>query len=216
MVRKAFPGRRAEVLALAALMAAIGSWQTARAESEMQAGVAAVADAILWGHPMPAVERTTDLPLGVRDALSEYRRREREFHSGLTPPRGATVDERALFEKRLGIERTVFCLFPRRETPRVAASYALDADISLDGEGSATQLIREAASIDGLLSDLPFPWLAPYFNLIAGHRKVCGDRVPEGRRQLALAQGARQPVIRLVAEYLLQTSTAVRPCNPSP
>jgi hypothetical protein len=168
-------------------------------------GVAAVADAVLAGRMMPPPDRTTELPSDVQSRLAEYRRCETTFASAITPPRGATPEEERLFEQRVGIERVVFCLFPKQDVAHVASAYALDADLGF----------AEAAFIDTLLRDLRQRWLAPYLNLIAGALKLCDGRITEGRRQLALARGGGEPLIRAVADHLL-TTTAVRPCSPSP
>ena len=157
MVREAFPGRRAQVVAAAAaLLTLFVVWTSVRAQAAVDSsGAAAVADALLWGHTMPPPEATAKLPGGVQRSLLEYRRREEEFKSGLTPPPGATPEEQAVFEQRVGIERVVFCLFPRRDSARIASLYALDVDVSLAWEGAADLPRREAAFINQLLSDLP-------------------------------------------------------------
>jgi hypothetical protein len=77
---------------------------------------------------------------------------------------------------------------------------------------------REAKFIDRLLADLPKPWLAPYLNLVAGHRKLCASEMdgvaaddpsrtmPEdARRQLTRARDGGNRLIRVVAEHLLTT-----------
>jgi hypothetical protein len=61
---------------------------------------------------------------------------------------------------------------------------------------------------------LPVKWLAPYLNLRAGHAKMCGGRIEEGRRQLAAARDGGNAIIRVAADYLI--ATAAPPCNPSP
>ena len=227
MVREAFSGRRAQVVAAAAaLLTLFVAWSGVRAQAAADSsGAAAVADALLWGHTMPPPEATAKLPGGVQRSLSEYRRREEEFKSGLTPPPGATPEEKAVFEQRVGIERVVYCLFPRRDSARIASLYALDVDVSLAWEGAADLPRREAAFINQLLNDLPMPWLAPYLHLIAGHRRLCaielesssgGDGVAairDAQRQLAVAQESGSPLIRVVAEYL---ATTARPCSPLP
>ena len=157
---------------------------------------AAIADAILWGRQMPPAEQTASLPKEVQQPLAEYRQRARTFQSALKAPPGATDTERALFDARVAIERVVFCLFSR----------------------------REAVFIDGLLADLPQAWLAPYLNLIAGHRKLCASRLPginsdgergalaeAGRRQLARARDAGLPLIRAAAEAVLATGHCAVP-----
>jgi hypothetical protein len=225
--REASSGGHAHVVAAAAALLAIlvvspAGRAQGTADSE---GAAAIADALLWGHTMPPPEATADLPGGIQRSLSEYRKREEEFRSGLTPPPGATPDEQAVFEQRVGIERVVFCLFPRRDSARIASLYALDVDVSPAWEGAADQPRREAAFINRLLTDLPMPWLAPYLNLIAGHRRLCAGElesaagadgaasIRDAQRQLALAQESGVPLIKVVAEYL---ATAARPCTPLP
>ena len=186
-------------------------------------GVAAVADAVLWGREMPSAAYTAGLPRTVQSQLAEYRERERVFHSGLTPP-GATPDEIQTYDKRVGIERVVFCLFARGDSARVAPQYALDADIEPDWQGLPEMPRREAKFIDRLLADLPKPWLAPYLNLVAGHRKLCASEMDgsaadarsramaeDARRQLTRARDGGNRLIRVVAERLLATGRCSEP-----
>lgn len=188
------------------------------------AGAAAVADAVLWGRQMPAAELTAGLPRSVQSQLAEYRERERAFRSGLTPPPGATPEERATYQRRVGIERVVFCLFSRGDSAKVAPQYALDADIEPDWQGLPEMPRREARFIDRLLADLPKPWLAPYLNLVAGHRKLCAsemdgaaadarsrDLTEDARRQLTRARDSGNRVIRIVAEQLLASGRCGEP-----
>ena len=98
----------------------------------------------------------------------------------------------------------------------MAAGYASDADVSYEWEGQSELPRREAAFIDELLRDLRQPWLAPYLNLIAGHRKLCASQL-EGsesdmdrrrtadaaRTQLSRARDEGTPLIHLAAEHLL-------------
>ena len=226
MVRKAFPAGRATVVASVAMVTVLLAWPNARTQAVPEAtGAAAVASALLWGRRMPPPETTAKLPWDVQRGLEEYRKREASFRSGLTPPPGATSEEQRVFAQRVGIERVVFCLFPRRESAKIAALYALDVDVSLTWEGSPELPRREAAFINGLLNDLPQPWLAPYLNLIAGHRQLCagelesaasdrehGASLRDAQRQLAAAQDFGSPLIRTVAQYL---TTTARPCSPS-
>ena len=117
-----------------------------------------------------------------------------------------------------------FCLFPRSDSAKVAPQYALDADIEPDWHGLPEMPRREAKFIDRLLADLPKPWLAPYLNLLAGHRKLCASELEgsaadarsraltaEGRRQLARARDSGNRVIRLVAEELLASGRCGEP-----
>lgn len=185
-------------------------------------GAAAVAEAVVRGLPMAPAERMRELPIDVQIRVAEYRIREESFRTALKRAPNESAEERSLFEKRVGIERVIFCLFPRRDIARVAASYASDAEVADEWEGLSEPPRREAAFIDGLLRDLPQPWLAPYLNLLAGHRKLCasqleGPQTPaerdaiatDGRRQLARARDAGHPIIRVVADHLLMTGRCV-------
>jgi hypothetical protein len=227
LVRKTLPAGRTQVVAVAAALFALAvAWSAVRPQAAADSSaVAAVADALLWGHTMPPPEATSRLPSGVQRSLAEYRKREEEFKSGLTRPPGATPEEQAVFEQRVGIERVVFCLFPRRDSARIASLYALDVDVSLEWDGAPDLPRREAAFINQLLTDLPQPWLAPYLHLIAGHRRLCAGElesasgssgaasIRDAQRQLAVAHESGSPLIKVVAEYL---ATAARPCSPVP
>jgi hypothetical protein len=192
--------------------------------AEELAGAAAIADAVLWGREMPASALTPDLPKNVQAQVSEYLERERAFRTAITPPPDATEDERDAYDRRVGIERVVFCLFPRGDSAKVAPQYALDADIEPDWQGMPELPRREARFIDSLLADLPKPWLAPYLNLVAGHRKLCASEMDgpasdprsraltaEARRQLARARDGGHRLIRVVAERLLATGRCGEP-----
>ncbi len=161
-------------------------------------GAAAVAQALLNGVPMAPPDRTAALPADAQKRLRKYREREAAFKSGLGPPRNATADEQAIHDRRIGIERVIFSLFPRRDSAKVAATYAFDTDLD-----------REAAFIDGLLTDLPMPWLAPYLNLVAGHRKLCDGETESARRQLEVAREGGHPLIRVTADHLVATGRCV-------
>jgi hypothetical protein len=214
VVRGTLPS--AHVVALAAALAFLPGRTAARA-GELS-GAAAIADAVLWGREMPASALAPDLPKNVQSQVSEYLERERAFHSAITPPPGATEEERETYERRVGIERVVFCLFPRGDSAKVAPQYALDADIEPDWQGMPEMPRREAKFIDQLLIDLPKPWLAPYLNLVAGHRKLCATEMDgaaaddrsralaaDGRRQLTRARDGGNRLIRVIAERLLTT-----------
>lgn len=220
MVRTSF--RRAQVVAAIAAAAVLGCWTIAGAGD--LSGAAAIADAVLWGKEMPASALTADLPKNVQSQLTEYRERERTFRTALTPPPGATAEERETYVRRVGIERVVFCLFPRGDSARVAPQYALDADIEPDWQGMPEMPRREAKFIDRLLADLPKPWLAPYLNLVAGHRKLCASEMDgvaaddrsramtdDARRQLTKARDGGNRLIRVVAERLLETGRCGAP-----
>jgi hypothetical protein len=196
------------------MLAALAPATLACAEEPALSGAAAIADAILWGKDLPASALTPDLPKNAQSQLTEYLDRERIFHSAITPPPDATDEERETYERRVGIERVVFCLFPRGDSAKVAPQYALDADIEPDWQGLSDNPRREARFIDRLLADLPKPWLAPYLNLVAGHRKLCASEMDsagsramtdDARRQLTKARNGGNRIVRIVAEHLLAT-----------
>jgi hypothetical protein len=188
------------------------------ARAQSQSSSAVVAEALLWGRPMAAASQTADLPADVQKALGEYRSREQAFRTSLKAARNASAEEEALFGRRVGVERSIVCLFPRRDTARIAASYASDAEIAIAWEGQSDSPRLEAAFIDGVLRDQPQTWLAPYLNLIAGHRKLCASQLDgsdtqarrdataaDARRQLTQARGAGHPLIGVAADHLLTT-----------
>jgi hypothetical protein len=201
-------GWAGRVKGVAIAMVAISSCASAvgRAQQPEITPMEAVADAVLWGRALPPPARTIALPPDIQRGVSEYRQRQQAFHSALTPPPGATPAERRGFETRVGVERSIFCLFARRDSARVAAQYALDADVETDWDASPDAPRLQARFIDGLLASLPQPWLAPYLNLSAGHFKLCAGETEDARRQIARARDAGHPLIRAVAEYLLTTN----------
>lgn len=169
--------------------------------AEVLAGAAAIAQALVLGLPMAPVDRTVGLQSDVQKRLIEYRQREATFKTGLKPSPGASEGELELYDRRVGIERVIVSLFSRGDTTRVAAGYAMDADL---------ESASGARFIDDLLRDLPVRWLAPYLNLVAGHEKLCGGQRDDARRQLAGAREGGHPLIRVAAEYFIETGRCLR------
>ena len=213
-------GLRSSALAIVVLA---GACIAVHAQARDATGGAAMADAIVWGLPIAPAFRTADLPRDVQDGIAVYRLRERSFRSALTPPRGATAVERDLFDRRVAIERVLFCLFPRRDIASLAASYASDAEVANAWDGQAEPPRREAAFIDSLLPGLRQTWLAPYLNLVAGHRKLCASQLKgeeldagrralaeDARRQIARARDGGHPLVRVAAEFLLATPRCIQ------
>jgi hypothetical protein len=156
------------------------------------AGAASVTHALVAAVPLAAPDQIGALPADAQKRADLYRERERLFKSGLTPPKGGSDEELQLYESRVRVERVIVSLFDRKDAPRVAAGFALDIDFD-----------REAPFIDELLRNLPVPWLAPYLNLIAGHRKLCAGATADARRQLGRARDGGHPLIRVAALHLL-------------
>ena len=167
--------------------------------ADVLAGAVAIAQALVLGLPMAPVEQTVGLQSDVQRRLIEYRQREATFKTGLKPSPGASDGERALYERRMGIERVVVSLFPRGDSPRIAASYAMDADLD-----------SGARFLDELLRDLPVRWLAPYLNLMAGHEELCLGQTGDARRHLVAAREGGHPLIRLAAEHLIATADCLK------
>jgi len=161
---------------------------------------AAIAEALLAGVPMPPADETASLQNDVQKRLVEYRRCEASFKSRLVPPPGATDEERASHVKRVAIEHVVVCLFPGRDSGRVAPSYALDLDFDKPGDFA-----------DSLLADLPVKWLAPYLYLVGGHAKACDGKVDAAKRQLTLARDGGNAIVREAATFLLAQLVALCP-----
>ena len=87
--------------------------------AQIVGGAAAVARALVSGTPMAPAEQTGEVPSDAQKRLDAYRQRERVFRSALAPPRGGSPEEQALYEKRVGIERVIFSLFPRKDATSV-------------------------------------------------------------------------------------------------
>ena len=147
---------------------------TATAGAGELSGAAAIADAVLWGKEMPASALTADLPRNVQSQLNDYLQRERTFHSGITPPPGATDEERETYGRRVGIERVVFCLFPRGDSAKVAPQYALDVDIEPDWQGMPEMPRREAKFLDQLLADFGDEYLSIQSMELSTRKKYLG------------------------------------------
>lgn len=160
--------------------------------AQVIAGAAAITRALVSGVPIAAPDQMGALPPDAQKRADAYRERERLFRTALTPPRGGSTEELQLFENRVRVERVIVSLFDRKDASKVAAGFALDVDFD-----------REAPFIDELLRNLPVLWLAPYLNLIAGHRKLCAGATEDARRQLARARDGGHPLIRVAALHLL-------------
>jgi hypothetical protein len=164
---------------------------------------AAIVEALLLGAPMPPAGDTAALDADLQKRLVDYRKCEASFHSRLAAPRGASGEERAIYERRVGVERAIACAFPRGDAAKIAGGYALDVDFD-----------HEVEFIDALLQDLPVKWLEPYLNLAAGRLKLCDGRSDGGRRQLTAAGKGGNAIVRAAAEYLLTAPDP--PCGAAP
>lgn len=182
-------------------------------------GAAAVGESLLFGFEPPPASRTNGLPGDVQRRLHQYRERARLFRP--TIPRPGTLDGPAgsLYLKRVGLQRAVFSLFDRPDSLRLAESFATSIQLLYEWEGFADSPLSEARSADRYLQENAGSPIAAYVQLFAGHRRLCArsgfqgldPNSEDGRRVAATAQaqlaGARDsgdPLLRSVAEYLLE------------
>jgi len=77
------------------------------------AGAAAVTHTLVAAVPLAAPEQVGALPPDALKRADVYRERERQFRSGLTPPKGGSDEERRLYDSRVRVERVIVSLFDR-------------------------------------------------------------------------------------------------------
>lgn len=183
------------------------------------AGAAAVKESLLFGFEMAPPADTANLPPDVERSLAAYRACERGFKPTIArPPNLNEFPREAVYFRRVGVERAVYCSFDRPAA--LARAYATDVRLLYEWEGYADSPLTEAASADAFLKRHPNSTIAPYVHLFAGHRKLCAvsgltglDRASDrarqiardADRQIALARDEGPPLIRVVAEHLLKT-----------
>jgi hypothetical protein len=187
-------------------------------QSREPTGAAAIVESLLFGFEMAPPSRTTGLPAAVQRSLAKYRERERVFKPTLKPPGNSDGAEGSGYFKRVGLQRALFCLIDRRDSIQLSEQLATEIRLLYEWEGFADSPLEEAASADAFLAQHRNSPAAPYVQLFAGHRKLCAvsglsgldpksDRALRIARdadmQLKLARAAGDPLIRLVADYLL-------------
>jgi len=183
-------------------------------------GAAAIMESLLYGFEMAPASRTAGLPADAQRSLTKYRERERLFKPTIKRPDNLDGPEASGYFKRVGLERSLFCLFDRSDSLQLAEDYSTQVRLLYEWEGFADSPLTEAASADAFLAQHRNSVVAPYAQLFAGHRKLCAvtglegldPQSDRGRRiareadmQLGLARDAGYPLIRIVADYLLIT-----------
>jgi hypothetical protein len=183
-------------------------------------GAAAIMESLLFGFEIAPPRRTAGLPIEIDRSLARYRARARMFRPTIQRPADLDGPAGSLYYKRVGVERALFSLFDHANSMQLAEDFATSVALSYEWEGFADVPLGEAASADSFLVLHPNSPIAGYVRLFAGHRKLCavsglegldpgsdrGQQVArEADRQLAQARDDGQPLIRIVAEYLLTT-----------
>jgi hypothetical protein len=176
--------------------------------------------AMLFWFDMPGPKQTTELTADVRKSLDTYRARIEAFKPSFVVKGTPGRPEHSLQLKRIALERVLFGLFDVPGISALATEYARRARLSYEWEGFADGPLFEADVADAFLEGNPDSPIAPYLNLFAGHRKMCAvsglqgldPSSEKGRRiaqeavaQLTLARNAQHPIIKLVAERVLES-----------
>ena len=130
-----YPGRRACSPAL-----------DERARRELS-GDAAIADAVLWGKEMPASALTAGAADERPVAADGVSRARAQFRSAITPPPGATDEERPPSSGASASSASCSAC-SAEDSAKVASLYALDVDIEPDWQGMPEMPRREAKFID--------------------------------------------------------------------
>ena len=183
-------------------------------------GAAAIKEALLFGFEMAPPDRTMNLPPAAQRALTVYRSRARMFKPTTARVDSSPETQASLQFKRVGLERAVFSLFDRPDAAQLAGDYATRAALAYEWEGLPEVPLFEAAYADSFLAEHPTSPIAPFVQLFAGHRKLCAGNLikeltsdnaaarrtlRESEAQLAAARDSGHPLIRVVAEHLLET-----------
>ena len=183
-------------------------------------GAAAILESLLFAFKLAPPTRTVGLPADAQRSLVKYRERDRLFKPTIKRPKSLDTPEGSVYFQRVALERALFCLYDRSDSLHMAEEYATELRLFYEWEGFAEGPLTEAASADAFLAKHRNSFVAPFALLFAGHRKLCAvsgsrDLDPKSDRaraiardadmQLGLARDAGHPLIRIVAEYLLET-----------
>jgi hypothetical protein len=167
---------------------------------------------LLFGRTSPGLEMP-GAPADLKPALARYWQRQQYFRSRLAPPADRSAEAQALFSKRQGLERTIFCLFDVKEIERLAPEFASEDVVSYEWEDLADRPLAEANAAEQYLKSHADSPLAPFIHLLVAHRCMCaaamlkhqGKPSPEAdaakryRTEIGLAKQSKQPLIAFVA-----------------
>jgi hypothetical protein len=167
---------------------------------------------LLFGRTSPSLEMP-GAQANLKPALARYWQRQQYFRSRLAPPADTSAEAQAVFSKRQGLERTIYCLFDVQDIERLAPEFASEDVVSYEWEGLGDRPLAEAHAAERYLklhADSP---LAPFIHLLVAHRYLCAaallkregkpaleaDASKRYRAEIALAGQSRQPLIAFVA-----------------
>jgi len=172
---------------------------------------------LLFGRTAPGLDMP-GTPADLRPALARYWQRQQYFRSRLAPPADPSAEARAVFSKRQGLERTLYCLFDEKEIERLAPEFASLDVVSYEWEDLADRPLAEANAAEQYLKTHADSPLAPFIHLLVAHRCMCAAAMlrRQGRpsleadaarrygTEIALARQSKQPLIAFVAADLDQ------------
>src|SRR5512139_1719112 len=167
---------------------------------------------LLFGRTSPSLEMP-GAPADLRPALARYWQRQQYFRSRLAPPADKSAEAQAVFSKRQGLERTIYCLFDVKEIERLAPEFASEDVVSYEWEDLADRPLAEANAAEQYLKTHADSPLAPFIHLLVAHRCMCAaamlkhqgkppleaDAAKRYRTEIALAKQSKQPLIAFVA-----------------
>jgi hypothetical protein len=167
---------------------------------------------LLFGRTSPSLEMP-GAPADLRPALARYWQRQQYFRSRLAPPADKSTEAQAVFSKRQGLERTIYCLFDAKEIERLAPEFASEDVVSYEWEDLSDRPLAEAHAAERYLKFHADSPLEPFIHLLVAHRYMCAaallkhegkpaleaDATKRYRAEIALAGQSRQPLIAFVA-----------------
>jgi hypothetical protein len=167
---------------------------------------------LLFGRTSPGFDMP-GTPADLRPALARYWQRQQYFRSRLAPPADKSIEAQAVFSKRQGLERTIYCLFDDKEIDRLAPEFASEDVVSYEWEDLSDRPLAEARAAEAYLKVHADSPLAPFIHLLVAHRYMCAaamlkhqgkqaaeaDATKRYRTEIALAKQSTQPLIAFVA-----------------
>ena len=167
---------------------------------------------LLFGRTSPSLEMP-GAPADLRPALARYWQRQQYFRSRLAPPADKSAEAQAVFSKRQGLERTIYCLFDVKEIEQLAPEFASEDVVSYEWEDLSDRPLAEAHAAERYLKVHVDSPLAPFIHLLVAHRYMCAaamlkhqgnpaleaDATKRYRTEIALAKQSQQPLIAFVA-----------------
>jgi len=171
-----------------------------------------------WSEKLAPDIATSD---EVRRVLDDFEHCEKTFQTRIERPNDPNNSVlREMHDKYVALERMAYCLFDGTETLDVAHEFATTVGISYETEGLPEPFLAEADTAERFLRTHRRSPLRAYAALYAATRNLCAASamafyhrpVTERRavsraaiNQLKLARQTTQPLVRIAAEYLLNS-----------